>query len=252
MSEGTNGGRLLVAAALVTGLLAGGGVFVWWMHSHSAPTSGVQALAQKEPQPPVPEPASTPPAVVEKPVRRKRPVVVRPSEHKERHAAESPPEIAPAAPASTPEAPQTAATPAEENKRKAVQENERLNGPTLQEPAAPGDVSEPSSDEHAVTKQPVPVNSAPVTAAKYNGPLSGVATWTGKLEKGQILTVTGGTASVGSLSGAGLPGVPVQITVDQSNLGFTVMPNASNGFRTVAFRSHSKHDRITIHWNVIQ
>ncbi len=80
----------------------------------------------------------------------------------------------------------------------------------------------------------------------------GVATWIGKLDKNDTLTITGGTASKGVLSGAGLPGVPVRVTIDQSNLGFSEMPNASNGYQRLTLKSHSKHDRITIHWTVVQ
>lgn len=86
----------------------------------------------------------------------------------------------------------------------------------------------------------------------YNGPGAGLATWTGKLGKDETLTITGSTASRGVLSGAGLPGVPIEVTVDQSNLGFAEMPNASNGYRRLVIRSHSKHDKITIHWTVIE
>ena len=79
-----------------------------------------------------------------------------------------------------------------------------------------------------------------------------MATWTGKLDKNETLTITGARASTGALSGAGLPGVPVRVTVDQSNLGFLEMPSASNNYNRLVIRSHSKHEKITIHWTVIE
>lgn len=85
----------------------------------------------------------------------------------------------------------------------------------------------------------------------YNGPRSGIATWTGKLEKNGILTITNGASSTSVLSGAGLPGVPVRVTIEQSNLGFAEMPDAANDYRRLVLRSHSKHEKITIHWSVI-
>lgn len=80
---------------------------------------------------------------------------------------------------------------------------------------------------------------------------AGMATWTGKLEKNETLTITGGTPSRGVLSGAALPGVPVRIVIDQTNLGFSEMPNAANGYRRLVLKSHSKHDKIVIHWTLI-
>jgi 16S rRNA G527 N7-methylase RsmG len=54
------------------------------------------------------------------------------------------------------------------------------------------------------------------------------------------------------LSGAGLPGVPVNVIIDQTNLGFLEMPNAANGYRRLVLKSHANHDKITIHWTVAQ
>lgn len=79
-----------------------------------------------------------------------------------------------------------------------------------------------------------------------------MATWTGKLEKNETLTISGGTPSTGTLSGAGLPGVPVRIVIDQTNLGISEMPNASNGYRRLVLKSHSRHEKIVIHWTVVR
>ena len=89
------------------------------------------------------------------------------------------------------------------------------------------------------------------SAPPYTGPGAGMATWTGKLEKNQTLTIADGTPSTGVLNGAGLPGVPVHLIIDQSNLAIAEMPNASNSYRRLVLKSHGKHSKIVIHWTVI-
>ena len=79
-----------------------------------------------------------------------------------------------------------------------------------------------------------------------------MATWTGKISKDETLTIQGGTPSTGILSGAGLPGVPVRLVIDQTNLGIAEMPNAANGYRRLVIKSHARHDKIVIHWTVIR
>ena len=112
-----------------------------------------------------------------------------------------------------------------------------------------GAASAPTLVHHATANETA-VEPAPKPA--YAGPRSGTATWTGRLEKNETLTITGGTPSKGILAGAGLPGVPVRITVEEKNLGFAEMPNAANGYRKLVLQSHTKHDKITIRWTVIE
>jgi len=250
-----NSGRLLVLAALVVGLLAGMGVFVWRMRPGAVPQAPVQSRVEAPPararisQTP---PVESRPALRERPLETTKPAVTRPETSKKTASEKSVEKEARAEPAPVvqspvPEVQHTGAAAPDEKRRKAVQETDSLTSPLSQ--VSPGT----ENNSAPPVEQPPAENAAPaVTAVKYNGPLSGVATWTGKLEKGQILTITGGTPSMGVLSGAGLPGVPVRIMVDQSNLGFATMPNSTNGYRTVAFKSHAKHDRITIHWDVVQ
>ena len=95
-----------------------------------------------------------------------------------------------------------------------------------------------------------PGGTAPKAQRAYTGPTSGIANWSGKLGKGDSLTITAGTPSKGVITGAGLPGVPVHLTIDQSNLGFAEMPNASNGYNRLVILSHAKHDRLTIRWSL--
>ena len=84
------------------------------------------------------------------------------------------PEPAPVVQAAVPEVQQIPAAAPDEKRRKAVQETDRVTGPMPQGSPAAENNSAPPVEQRAE-------NAAPVTAAKYNGPLSGVATWT-KLE----------------------------------------------------------------------
>jgi hypothetical protein len=138
------------------------------------------------------------------------------------------------------------------SRRRAVQESED------ESPSVPS-----STLPNTATAPAVPANNEPVSASDrapsassvkrlYNGPQSGVATWTGKLEKNGTLTITGGTPSMGVLAGAGLPGVPVHVTIDQANLGFVETPSAANGYRRLILKSHGGHDKIVIRWTVVQ
>ncbi len=113
-----------------------------------------------------------------------------------------------------------------------------------------GNVPPPDKQTPAVVAPPLP-NDKPVKPS-YLGANAGLATWTGKLEKDGTLTINSGTASSGVLTGSGLPGVPVRIIIDQTNLGFVEMPSAANGYKKLVLRSHGRHDKITIHWTVIQ
>ena len=96
-----------------------------------------------------------------------------------------------------------------------------------------------------------PAANQPVQSA-YAGPGAGMATWTGKIGKNDRLTISGGTPSTGVLSGAGLPGVAVRVVIDQTNLGIVETPNSSNGYRRLVLKSHSRHDKIVIHWTVVR
>ncbi len=122
----------------------------------------------------------------------------------------------------------------------------------LPETSAPTSVAAPQAPVNppSPTPQQAPPAQPPERPA-YTGPRAGMATWNGALEKNGTLTINGGTASVGIISGAGLPGVPVRVIIDQTNLGISEMPNASNGYQRLVLRSHAKHDKIVIHWTVI-
>ena len=154
------------------------------------------------------------------------------------------------------------ATPATSSgRRRAVQETEAESSPFPNGPSLASKVEVGPQIQSAPQTAPGPHftrvpegGPAPQQATRptYTGPPSGTATWTGKLEKNGTLTITGGTSSIGVLAGAPLPGVPVRLSIEQSNLGFAEMPSAANGYRRLVLRSHSKHDKIIIHWTVVQ
>lgn len=155
-----------------------------------------------------------------------------------------------AAPTAAPAAPVPQQPPApavNPTRRRAVQETEAESSPVPASPLA--NSAAPPVEPGAPTPTSRP---EPASKRSYEGPMAGMATWTGKLEKNGTLTITGGTPSMGVLAGAGLPGVPVHLTIDQSNLGFVEMPSAANGYRKLVLKSHSNHDKITIHWSVVQ
>jgi hypothetical protein len=156
-------------------------------------------------------------------------------------------------PTATTPIPQTAPAVAP-TRRRAVQETDAQSSsvPSAQT-GSPPEAQNPPVASPAPAVNPALPAPAPVPMGKpaYEGPKAGMATWTGKLEKNGTLTITGGTPSLGVLSGAGLPGVPVRVIVDQTNLGFVEMPNAANGYQRLVLKSHSNHDKITIHWTVI-
>jgi len=281
-----NAGRLLIVAAAVAGLLLGAGVVVWRMHrAEERPDTHAQTTSVTPPTPPMVDSESKARSVTPPPendtVERARPKAredrkprssAAVSKTKENAERVEPPQLLSGGPVKEAPAPSqpsgvqppAAVTNSDTPKRRAVQETDVESPPMPSGAAAPAQREAPASDSQGgfskTSAEPPPVTQVPSEAPrprpqpvpKYNGPASGVATWTGKLEKGQVLTITGGTPSTGVLSGVGLPGVPVRITVDQSNLGFEEMPSSANGYRTVKLKSHTKHDRITIRWTVMQ
>ena len=151
-----------------------------------------------------------------------------------------------------------AANQASTKTRRAVQEpdgtpTDSAVSPNISAPNTRQLSSNPSPQEGLGTGAvpPPPLSEKPGKPA-YVGPNAGLATWSGNLGKGDTLTITSGTPSSGVLTGAGLPGVPVRIIIDQTNLGFVESPSAANDFNKLVLKSHGHHDRITIHWTVIQ
>ncbi|HZU27709.1 MAG TPA: hypothetical protein VFA04_19415 [Bryobacteraceae bacterium] len=109
-----------------------------------------------------------------------------------------------------------------------------------------------AEEQQQPAQQPPPVAPPPPRAPArpvYAGPRDGWITWSGKLNKNDTLTIDGGTASTGYLTGE-LPGVPVNIVVDVSNIGLAEEPNPNNNFKRLVLHSLGKHNVIRIHWTV--
>ncbi len=75
----------------------------------------------------------------------------------------------------------------------------------------------------------------------YDGPRSGVTTWSGQLDKGQTVTIDGR-----------LPGVPVMINLDTKEFAIVEAPSPANGWNRVVIRSKSRrHTVVSIQWTVL-
>jgi hypothetical protein len=127
--------------------------------------------------------------------------------------------------------------------------NEPVSRPPSQPAAQPQERSFPPAP---VTQTP-PTPSAPSTPTvkRYTGPSSGMLMWLGKLDKNGVVTIDGSQASTGTLTGT-LPGVPVTLETDLTNIGFAEMPSPSNGWKKVTLRSKkSQNIVISIRWKVL-
>lgn len=143
-----------------------------------------------------------------------------------------PQQTQPAAPAYTPPPSRPPSQPVEE--RQPILRPERSYPPAPVTQTAPQTTAPPAS-----------------TAARYTGPSSGMLMWSGKLDKNAVVTINGSSASSGTLTGA-LPGVPVTIETDLTNIGFAETPSPSNGWKKVSLRSKkSQNIVVNIRWRVI-
>jgi len=83
-------------------------------------------------------------------------------------------------------------------------------------------------------------------------PSSGTLTWSGHLGKNALVTIQGHSASSGSLQGQ-LPGVPVIIQVDPSDVGVAEAPGPQNSWKRVVLRSNkSRNIVVRIEWRRLQ
>ena len=158
------------------------------------------------------------------------------------------PPSAPAASASTPEAasPVSQKIPAPSPAREpSPPETQALPSSRPASPPARPGILRPEREYAA--QQPPPAQSG--TAAI---PSSGVLIWSGKLRKGEVVTIDGGQPSAGTLQGA-LPGVPVMLETDFQGIGFTETPGPSNGWRRLSFRAlRDQHVVVTLRWKTLQ
>lgn len=93
-----------------------------------------------------------------------------------------------------------------------------------------------------------PAPSKPV----YSGPPSGTMLWSGQLQKNGVITIEGGQASAGSLRGE-LPGVPVMLDIQPSDVGLAESPSPANGWKRMVLRSRvNRQSVVTIRWTVLR
>jgi hypothetical protein len=98
--------------------------------------------------------------------------------------------------------------------------------------------------------EPTPPSAAPARPAVAG---SGLLMWTGKLEKGGLITISGDRASSGAISQGALPGVPVAIQVEPADaVGVAEAPGPGNGWKKVVLRSRvNRAVVVTIRWNTL-
>jgi len=86
----------------------------------------------------------------------------------------------------------------------------------------------------------------------YSGDPEGRFNWTGNLELGQALRVTGSQVASGELKGRGMPdGVAVTVEVDAPEIRVEELPSNANGYMlTLRNTSIGAVSRIGLHWRV--
>lgn len=202
-----------------------------------------------EPAPPaveVPAPAvaAAPPAASTPPPSRPaptRPVV-------------STPAPAPSIPAPAPRAAQPPPQTVPEPKPEPAAPAEVVRAPVTQAlpaAAAPAPSEAPRRTEILRPEREFPAPTQPRPTPAYQGASSGVIIWSGQLEKGAAISISGNQSSVGTVNGA-LPGVPVLIEVDPKDVGVAEAPGPSNGWKGFSLRSRKgRHTVVTIRWRVL-
>jgi len=85
--------------------------------------------------------------------------------------------------------------------------------------------------------------------AVYSGPLQGTLVWSGNIERNKTLTIESSQVSSGKLTGS-LPGVPIAIRVNTSQVTVVTAPTQSNGWKTIVLRTGSHVHSILIDWYV--
>ena len=108
-----------------------------------------------------------------------------------------------------------------------------------------------------VDREPVaaPRSILPTAPAKvspalaYTGPDSGQFVWTGALNAGDSVTISGMTTEV---SGSYLPGIAVQLEIVPPVVTVVTAPSASNRFKTVVLKNTSGRTQnlIIVKWKV--
>jgi hypothetical protein len=88
---------------------------------------------------------------------------------------------------------------------------------------------------------------------RYAGPMTGMLMWSGQVEKNGTITIDDAGTSRGTLKGQMLPGMPVQISIDNNReFALETSPGPSNGWKRLTIRSkRGKAATVTITWSVV-
>jgi len=79
-----------------------------------------------------------------------------------------------------------------------------------------------------------------------------VLVWSGQLTRDQVVEIIGLHASIGTVSGNPLPGVPVQLTLRTDTIMVTGPPNSVNRYSQLRFRSAiSGPATVAIQWTAV-
>jgi hypothetical protein len=98
-------------------------------------------------------------------------------------------------------------------------------------------------DSRQVATTVITVRSAPA----YDGPKSGIVTWTGNAGRNQTIKITNGAPGV---SGA-FPGLPIEATVSDHNVQILTAPSPANGWKMILVQTQAKEKTISIVWRLV-
>ena len=95
----------------------------------------------------------------------------------------------------------------------------------------------PPIAEESPIETPPPSTQPPLVEPTYSEPLTGDMFWTGRLQKNEVIEITGMTASLGTIGGRAMPGKRVEVRGFSPNVEIIRQPSAADGWSRVAFRA---------------
>ncbi len=123
-------------------------------------------------------------------------------------------------------------------------------------PAAPAASTPLTAQPQAPVQSPVPAAPKPAAAARVTPPpaapakpASGSFTWNGTLASGDSIEITGNQASMGSVTGKGLPrAMAVIVQTDPPDVSVNEAPAADNGYKLILVNDGRSVSSITVSW----
>ena len=81
---------------------------------------------------------------------------------------------------------------------------------------------------------------------------SGTIIWTGQVGKNEVITIDGGSATIGVVQGTPLPGVPCRIQLSDSSVAVVEPPGSGNSYRKIVLRfNRSGNFSVRINWEAL-